>query len=83
VSAAEAAAHVSAAEAATHMTAAEAAAHMATTAAAHMATTAAAHMTASATAASESVGGRNRERECCCENCCEGEFLAHAIHPSI
>jgi hypothetical protein len=78
VSAAEAAAHVAAAEAAAHVSAAEAAAHVAAAeAATHVTATAATTVTAATTAACERAGGG--ERECCCENCYEGEFLAHEI----
>jgi hypothetical protein len=55
----------------------EAAAHVAATT--HVPTTTAA--VAATTAARESVGGRKRER--CCENCYDGEFLAHEFILSI
>jgi hypothetical protein len=72
--------HVTAAEAATtHMTAAEAATTHMTATTTHTAAMTAAASTATATATCECSGARNRERECCRKNCCEGEFLAHDV----
>jgi hypothetical protein len=75
VATAETATHVATAETDAHVTAAEASTHVAAT---HMA--AATHVTASTSAARERAGGRQCEG--CCENCYEGDFLAHDVHPS-
>ena len=52
----------------------EANTHRATPETSHVTTTA---ITSITTSSRECAGGRRGERECCCKNCCEGEFLAH------
>ena len=64
--------------AAAQVTAAEAAAHVATAhmAATHVATT---HVTTATSAVAGRECAAHRKRERCCENCYQGEFLAHDI----
>jgi hypothetical protein len=52
----------------------EATTHGATPETSHVTTTA---ITSITTSSRECAGSRGGERECCCKNCCEGEFLAH------
>lgn len=52
----------------------EATIHGGTPETSHVTTTA---ITSITTSSRECAGGRGGERECCCKNCCEGEFLAH------
>jgi hypothetical protein len=56
---------------ATHVAAAESATHVA-------AAEPAAHVTTTTAATSRECAARGK-RECCCENCYKGEFLAHDI----
>jgi hypothetical protein len=75
--AAQSGTHLSAAHTAAHATTTKAATHTAThvaAAATHTTTTSA---TTSASAACECPACG--KRECCCENCYQGEFLAHDI----